>query len=313
MLIPQYHKLIQIIVTHKCPFKCCHCSQLVPHQPKPFTMPLGDIEKALKTLVNYPGHVGLFGGEPLVHPQFREICKLYQKYIPVKARRELWTMGYKFNEYRDIIEETFYPELIAYNEHEEQQPCWHQPMQIAIEDVFNGEVTGSPITDKRIAKRTINNCWVNNRWSAAITPMGAYFCEVAAARAMLIGYPNGIDVKDDWWKKPEKNWRYQQDLLCQMCSACLPMEMIPNDKQGYDDVSKDMLSILKLEGSPWAIKDKCRVVDLDKLRKYYKGHTFTPESSYILRGGFTDFPDWTPWNYRPKTEKKHSPSDVKQR
>ena len=313
MLIPKYHKLIQIVVTHKCPFKCCHCSQLVPHQPKPFTMSLDEIENALKTLENYPGHIGMFGGEPLTHPQFPEICELYRKYIPVKARRELWTMGYNFDKYRDIINETFYPELVAYNEHEEPQPCWHQPMQIAIEDVFNGSVTDSPILDKRIMKRIINNCWVNNRWSAAVTPMGAYFCEVSAARAMLLGYPEGIPVTKDWWKKPAKEWKYQQDLLCTMCSACLPMETKPNDKQDYDDVSSDVLSILKMEGSPWAKQGKCKVADLQKLRKYYRGHSFTPQREYRLRGGFSDFENWTPWNYRPLGEKKHCPEDIKRR
>jgi len=276
-------------------------------------MSLSEIENALKSLEDYPGHIGMFGGEPTVHPQFREVCKLYQKYIPVKARRELWTMGYKFNENRDIINETFYPELVAYNEHEKQQPCWHQPNSIAIEDVFNGEVTGSKITDKRIMKRLINNCWVNNRWSAAITPMGAYFCEVASARAMILGYPRGIPVETGWWKRPYSDWKYQQDVLCNMCSMCLPMEVKPNDKQKYDWVSKDIKTILELEGSPWAKSGKVWEFDLNVLREWYKGHTFTPETDYRMRGGLSDFENWTPWVYRPYDEKKHRPEDVERK
>ena len=311
MLLPQHHKLIQIIVTHACPYKCSHCSQLVPHQSKPFVMPLYQIEKSLQTLQDFPGHIGLFGGEPTVHPHFEEICKLYQKYIPVKARRELWTMGHNFDKYRDIINETFYPELVAYNEHEEKQPCWHQPLQIAIEEVFNGEVTGNAKSDKKIMNRLISNCWVNNRWSAAITPMGAYFCEVAAARAMLLGYPEGLPVTKGWWKRPLDDWIYQQDILCRMCSACLPMETKPNDKQKFDWVSPEMNHILKCEESPWAVNGKTEEIDLSGLRNYYKGHTFTPETEYIKRGGFKDFPNWTPWQYRPFEEKKHKPEDVK--
>jgi hypothetical protein len=274
-------------------------------------MPLSLIEQSLETLQDFPGHVGLFGGEPTYHPQFKEICKLYQKYIPVKARRELWTMGYDYDKYRDIINETFYPELVAYNEHEKKQPCWHQPLQVAIEEVFNGKVTGDELSDRNLASRIISNCWVNNRWSAAITPMGVYFCEVAAARAIAFGFPLGLPIEKGWWKKPADDWIYQQNILCRACSACLPMETKPNDKQDFDWVSPEIGNILRCEESPWAIKGKIKDFDMDGLRKYYAGHKFIPETEYTKRGGFKDFPDWTPWKYRPLEEKKHSPEDVR--
>lgn len=293
-MIPTAHqKLIQITVTHKCPFSCCHCSQLVPHQPDPFVMPLDEVEKALQTLVDYPGHIGLFGGEPLLHPQFREICKLYQKYIPVKARRELWTMGANWGKYEDIIKETFYEELIAYNEHEENQPCWHQPVQIAIEEV---------IENKNLMRKIIDNCWVQQRWSSAITPKGAYFCEIAAARAHLTGSPEGIPVEEGWWKRPLSDFEYQIRELCKQCSACLPMPTKGNSFQEWDDVSLNNKNLCKRPSKIYNIKP---------LIKFLNNHKFEPQDDYLLRGGYIDFPDWMPWRYRPFTEKKHSPDDVK--
>ena len=309
MLIPAHKKLIQIVVTHACPFKCSHCSQMVPHQHNNNTMSLDEIENALYTLRDYPGHIGLFGGEPTIHPNFEEICKLYQKYIPVKARRELWTMGYNFDRYRNLIDETFYPELVAYNEHEESQPCWHQPVNIAVDEVFNGEVTGCICKDDAIMETVINNCWVDRRWSAAITKHGAFFCEIAAARAMILGV-KGVPVIDGWWKEPESTFKYQKGM-CYMCSACLPMEAKPNDSQEYDDVSILNNIELKIKNSPWASNGKTHIVSMDKIRDYLRGHKFKVEKEYEKRGGFRDFKDWHPWIYRPFEEKKHRPEDVR--
>ena len=287
-----HHKCIQIIVTHRCPFNCCHCSQLVPHQPKPFVMSLDEVEAALKSLVDYPGHVGIFGGEPLCHPDFAEICCLMKKYVPVKARRELWTMGFLWDKYKNIIEDTFYKELIAYNEHEEAQPCWHQPNQIAIDEV---------IKDRSVTWDIIENCWVQLRWSSAITPMGAYFCEMAAARAMMLGGPKGLPVEPGWWKRPLRDFTKLQREMCWQCSACLPMPMKANDKQEWDDVSPKNFERMKS-------KRELRVCDIEALRKYYEGHTFEPETEYEKRGYFKDFPDWKPNIYRLTT--KHTPEDT---
>jgi len=270
-------------------------------------MPLDEVENALKTIQDAPAHAGLFGGEPTMHPQFEEICKLYQKYIPVKARRGLWTAGYKWKKYKKIIHETFYPEQIAYNEHQKYQPCWHQPIHIAIEDV---------IEDPFLQRRIIDNCWVQNRWSACITTMGAYFCEVAAGRAMaldrtpqMITVSNmtetihnyqrkGLPVEKGWWKRPLSDYKYQIRELCSKCSACLPMPMRPNDKQKWDDCSA---------GTCHLLRGRRKIFDIDKLKKYYEGHTFEPEDDYLLRGGFKDFPDWHPWRYRDI--KAHEPNE----
>lgn len=293
--------LIQLEVTNACPYRCSHCSRLIGHHKKPFFMTLEEVEKGLQSLEGYNGHIGIMGGEPLLHWQFEEICKLMQAYVPVKARRELWTAGYKWDNHKDIINETFYPELVAYNEHEEYQPCWHQPLQIAIQEV---------IKDEDLMWKIISNCWVQQRWSASITPKGAYFCEVVAARAHLFGTPEGLPVEKGWWRRPLSDYMYQIKELCPQCSACLPMEIQPNDKQEWDDVSQGMFNRLIEIESPKCAKNKCRIFDIEGLREYYKGHTFEPNDDYLTRGGFKDFPEWTPWHYRDT--KKHSPRKEKE-
>lgn len=301
MIDVRYHKCIQIVVTQRCPHRCSNCSQLIGHHKNPFVMTLDQIENALQTLVDYPGHIGMFGGEPTTHPQFPEICELYRKYVPVKARRELWTAGFAWDKYKDIIHDTFYPEQIAYNEHWEYQPCFHQPLQVGI-----GEVVEDSITRDRI----VQNCWVQLRWSSAITPKGAFFCEVAAARTHIFDWDIGIPVKKGWWKRPIGDFQSQISRCCKKCSACIPMPMIPNDKQEWDDVSPKVYKHLKEAGSPKLKKGKCKVFDIESLKEYLTGHNFKPENeNYRLRGGFKDFPDWHPWNYRSFDDKAHGPHE----
>lgn len=296
-------KLIQIVLTNVCPRNCCHCSQMCPHVPqnKKYFMDLEQVEKALWSLQDYPGHIGLFGGEPTIHPQFEEICKLMQKYVPVKLRRELWTEGTNYNKHREIINETFYDEGVAYNEHEEPQPCWHQPNNIAIKEM---------IDDEKLMWKIINNCWVQLRWSAAITPMGAYFCEVASARAYLLGNPKGLKVEAGWWKRPLSDFEYQKKVLCPLCSMCLPMPQKFNDKQKWDDISRLNYKLLSNAGSPKIKRGEYKIIEKEDFNKFLKDKKFEPYTEledYQKRGWFKNI-KWSPNIYR--MTKKHTPEDV---
>ena len=72
------------------------------------------VEKAFKSLYDFPNRVGIMGGEPTLHPEFEEICKLMQKHVPFE-KRGLWTDGAKWEEHKDIIYETFPAKQIIYN------------------------------------------------------------------------------------------------------------------------------------------------------------------------------------------------------
>jgi hypothetical protein len=305
MMPVAYKKCIQIIITHLCEnsHKCQHCSQSVPHQAKPFTMTLAEVENALISLQDYPGHVGIFGGNPLLHPEFAKVCELLRKYVPVKARRELWCSNAKWDQYKADINETFYPELVAYNGHEDEQPCWHQPTMLSPREILDGTVAGL-VEDARIRYKLIENCWVERRWSAAITPKGAFFCEVAAARAHLFGDIEGLPVVPGWWMRPPVVFE-PQARTCLDCSIPLPMECIPNDFGGKELVTECMQGRLINAHSP--ANKRLGVCDLEPIREFLRGRTFTMETEYRKRGGFVDIKDWSPWIYRPLEEKKHAP------
>jgi hypothetical protein len=196
-------------------------------------MSLTQIRSAIASLAGYPGHIGLMGGEPTMHPQFREICLIFQEMIPEKERRELWTAGYKWDEYEDVIMETFDKERISFNDHSTDDGK-HSPMLCAVKD----------LVDKKDQKVLIDNCWVQPRWSASITPKGCYFCEVAAALDMAFNGKNGWPVEKNWWNKEPKDFQDQVNAICYDCGAMIPIGET-SDHATYDLISKSNLKKLK--------------------------------------------------------------------
>ena len=75
-------------------------------------MPLDMIRKAIDSLDGFSGEIGMMGGEPALHPQFREALAIWREMIPDRRKRSLWTSGWKWNEYRDDIYDTFDRDLI---------------------------------------------------------------------------------------------------------------------------------------------------------------------------------------------------------
>lgn len=280
--------VIQIEITNACHLSCANCSRFVGHHKKPFYMTLEEVETAINSLEGFPGRIGMMGGEPTLHPQFQDICKLYQKLIPNKRKRELWTAGYKWDEYRDIIKETFDEDLVHYNDHSRPEEGWHQPLLVAIDEV---------VDDKRKMWQLIDNCWVQQRWSASITPKGAYFCEVAAALDHVMEGPGGWLIEKGWWKKTAADYQEQKKRLCLRCSAALPMGEIPNNHLPVDLVSEGNAQYLKDIKSPKAKTHRIQIVSKHDATKYLNSveHIEIGERGYLK-----SHPDWRPSEFRTK-------------
>ena len=192
-MIPIYRMpVIHVEVMNACNLQCSSCTRFVGHHKKPFFMDLGTIAKAMRSLEGYTEQIGIMGGEPTLHPQFKAICQLAQKMIPNRRQRALWTNGYKWDEYEEIINQTFDPDLIIYNDHKNMEVGEHQPLLVAAEEILD---------DRELMWRLIGNCWVQWRWAASITPKGGFFCEVAAAQDYLFDGPGGYPLKKGWWNK----------------------------------------------------------------------------------------------------------------
>jgi len=279
--------VIQIEITNACNLSCTNCSRLVGHHKKPFFMTLDEVRQAIISLNGFEGRIGLMGGEPTMHPQFEKICKIYQELIPNKRKRELWTDGFKWSEYSKIIKETFDEDLVHYNDHSNPEEGWHQPILISIDEV---------IEDKEKMWRLINNCWVQRRWSASVTPKGAFFCEVAAAIDHAFNGPGGWSLDSEWYNKTEEDYRAQQEFCCTKCSAAIPLGEIPNNHLSSDAVSQGNQFLLNEFGSPKVKSNRTHVPDIDSMLGYLN----SKELEEGERGYWKSHSDWRPSEFRTK-------------
>jgi hypothetical protein len=277
--------VIQIDITNACHLNCANCTRFVGNHRKPYFMDLDTVERAIRSLDGFPGRIGIMGGEPALHPQFREILALMRELVP-KDKREFWTAGFKWAEYKDDIHETFDEDRIAFNDHT-QETGRHQPLLVAIEEV---------VEDADLRAILIENCPFQARWSASITPKGAFFCEIAAAQDYLFEGPGGYDVVPGWWKKDPSEFQDQVNEYCGKCSGALPLPTFSDARGGRDGPSRDVVSHGNLArlvhvGSPKAKAGNYEIWD-------------TPISA-------DDLPDdWDPREFRDFVA--HNPEDVEE-
>lgn len=228
--------LVQIEVTNGCVNNCAHCTRGVRLVQKPFFADLGHIEKALQSLEGFKGGVGCMGGEPTIHPKFPEICALYRKYFPKKRIGILTAGGKKYEQYKDLILDTF--GIINYNDH--IIPSYHQPVFVA---------SGEAVEDPVLREQLIDHCWLQRTWSPGISPRGAFFCEVAATLDLMFDGPGGYPIEKGWWNRDVEGFREQRDRYCRLCGVAVPLESFP-DKNPVEVVSPANAERLRKAGVP---------------------------------------------------------------
>jgi hypothetical protein len=211
-------------------------------------MDLQTVERAIVSLRDFPGYVGIMGGEPTLHPQFVEICGLMRKHISPE-KRHLMTAGFKWEKYEKIIKRTFAENVVFNNHNDESQK--HHPMLLSIGDM---------VEDTDYVRESIAHCWVDQRWGASINPKGCFFCEIAAAMDLLFEGPGGMPIENGWWCKDPEVFREQQRRYCLQCGACVPY--IPGKLvERLDSVSQSNYQRLAAAGSPKLLGGRVKVVD----------------------------------------------------
>jgi hypothetical protein len=214
-------------------------------------MSLETFIQAMESLQEWPGLVGIIGGEPLIHPHFEEICRILSKYFS-KERTGLWTSGGpSFEKRKPLITNTF--NFLAYNEHNPMQleTCKHQPLTMAIKDV---------VPDQEMRRKLIDDCWVQRTWCPTIGNKGAFFCEVAYAIDTLIDGPGGYPIEPGWWKKTPDQFQDQVDRYCDLCGMAIPYkrELIKNK---VEKVSPTILNMFRSLNLPNMEDDKVELIN----------------------------------------------------
>ena len=232
--------VIQIWVTRACDKACYNCTQGANLKPQKGVVPFistEHFEQACKSLVDYFGTVGVFGGNPAIHPQFETLCEILRSHIPFE-RRGLWCnrlMGKG-----EAARRTFNPAVSNLNVHLDQEAHaefrreWpesrpfglnedsrHSPVYVALQDI---------VSDESERWDLISKCDINQHWSAMICvvrgQLRGYFCEIAGAQAMLHqmdeDWPDvGVPIDANWWRRPMEDFREQMELHCPGCGVPL--------------------------------------------------------------------------------------------
>jgi hypothetical protein len=198
---------IQIEVTNACIYRCANCTRLVGHHKKPYMMDLDYFKAAVEGIAKTPTMIGVMGGEPLLHPKFKEICRYLQKKFPPE-KLGLWsTLDKRFKKYAPIIADTF--GAILPNNHTHGQ-IFHAPIMLRSKEALGNRYINA-----------VESCWIQNSWSASINPQGAYFCEVAAAIDIILKTKTAFDIHTPWWRKKPSAYLKQVKALCSKCGVCL--------------------------------------------------------------------------------------------
>ncbi len=285
MKSPKDMRIIQIDVTNACIHRCSNCTRFCGHHKTPFYMSFETFKKAVDSLDGYVGTIGIMGGEPTLHPKFERMAEyLAQKRPPLLSKTMihpqlhfmdavhdvemehtfahpclgsvrqtvngpgLWSsIGENYKKYYETIQDTM--QYQALNDH--INTMYHQPALVTRRALQIPDDEWFAIRD---------NCWVQNIWSASVTPKGAFFCEVAAALDMLFDGPGGWKIEPGWWKKTPEEFG-EQLHWCELCGLACDTFMRDANEEIYD-VSPDMYQKLVEIGSPLAGTGRINILDI---------------------------------------------------
>lgn len=304
MRSPADMEIIQIDITNSCIHNCSNCTRFCGLHKKPFFMDFETFKKAVDSLKGYKGIVGIMGGEPTLHPEFSRFIEYYKENVPdtrpyvteryplanfqdqvnrVKYRRGrhrgIWSsLGTGYYRHFEQIQDVFHYQVLNDHRHIDQ----HQALLVSRKELGIPDEKWFPLRDR---------CWIQNLWSASITPKGAFFCEVAAALDMLLDGPGGWPIESDWWKRTPADFGDQLHW-CELCSAALNVPSASANEK-CDIISPDIFERVR-QNNGWKIRNgKYRIFeskdyDPAAAEHNYSPTWFLPENNENYRVSATD-------------------------
>lgn len=224
------HGIIQIHLTRACDRACAHCTQMSNWRKRSTFITPENFELACLSLTGYFGVVGIFGGNPVLHPQFEDLMEIYCKYVPYE-QRGIWCNHPKGK--GKLLSKIFNPTISNLNVHQSQEAYdefkrdWPLCEPVGLEkDSSHSPVYGS-MKDLGIPEdkrwELISRCDINQYWSAMIGEFRgearAWFCEIAGAQSMWNQdnpeYPDtGVVPFPGWWQQGMVAFLHQVKKHC---------------------------------------------------------------------------------------------------
>lgn len=235
MRSPRDMHIICVDVTNKCDLKCSNCTRLLANQTKLWDMTPDNFRLALRSLKNFKGVIAMIGGNPCMHPQFDELCRIFVEEVPEPRQRGLWSNN--VFKHQELIKDTF--GFFNLNPHGDERGTksleklkqlmpqieyykgnsHHAPLLTAMRDLY---------PDEEAMWAQIATCDINREWSATLIQnkgeLRAYFCEVAASFDLARGEDHGIAVTEDWWDRSIADFSDQVERFCPGCGVPARLE-----------------------------------------------------------------------------------------
>lgn len=273
------NNIIQVVITRGCDlFTCSQCTQLLPFRKDTREMTLDCIEEALHCLRGWPGVIACFGGNPVTHSRFPEVCALWERLVPEK-QRGLWTNN--LMRHGEIIKKTFWPSgTFNLNVHGSETAAKEMEKWLPGIPVWgregashHGRVMGHygdfGISHEEWAQKR-ELCTINQNWSGAIYERDGepymYFCEVAGSHDGVRGENHGVRCEPGCWEWGMDRFQHQVTACCDR-SCVVPLNLKgANDLEETYHVSPSLVP-LTLDSLSSRVKVVESIDDKDKVHE----------------------------------------------
>lgn len=237
-------KYVNISVTNACNLKCGGCTQHCDlfHKKEKWFIPIEQLKNNIEILLypkGYRGLIGIFGGEPTIHPRFKEILELISFYYQQEFC--IFTNGRKMCNLPQNVG------WIVNSKDENSQRNFCASM-MAPYDFYKFK---NKIDYWNFARKECfmwKNCW------SIIYDNKAYLCEPAAAIDRLKLGKRNWNKSKGWdlilgknpFDKTEKEIAKQAENFCYRCGCCTHKYQNSSEKTIVTPTNYDLLNIKHL-------------------------------------------------------------------
>jgi len=193
---------VQIHITDACNIGCNNCDRCCGLARSPEHMSVEQIEHYFAyDFLNKTKRIDIIGGEPLVHPKFKEIIQVFEKHRQSMPRTKirLTTNGTVNTELLKDL-----PKWISVRNSAKDTSCQEYKFE-----AFNI----API-DKGFHSHNVQSCSIPWRCGIALTKYGFFLCGAGYGVARVFGLDIGIQKYTDL---TISNLKAQKHVLCQYC------------------------------------------------------------------------------------------------
>jgi hypothetical protein len=217
------NKQRMIVVTNVCNLHCGGCCQLVGHFPKDklWFISLEELDKNIRLLKKHPAGatknqpITIFGGEPTLHPKWKELISLLKSHAP----NEFWVntngrLGHHRYQKEDNL--VYWVDL-------------HPENQKFVQTMFAAADAIKLPSDMSYWEKAQKDCPIWKGCSSGIYQNKAYFCENAGPLDWLYydgKYGWDLDENKHPFKKTKEEIDSQAEQFCKRCGWCVK-ELVP--------------------------------------------------------------------------------------